>query len=66
MTPFWILGAFGLGMLIELYLMERATKRGYDRGLEEGKRRGRLEGEIWWLDQGMEVQKEREKIWREE
>ena len=66
MTGFWILGGLGVLILIEYACIDRAAKRAFKRGYDEGKSAGHLETDIWWLKQGAEVQKAREQIWREQ
>jgi DUF971 family protein len=66
MTAFWILGAAGLAILVELVCLAKVGNYAYKRGYEDGKERGRSEEYIWWLEQGAAVQKAREKMWMEE
>lgn len=41
-------------------------KDGYARGYNAGWLSGRKKEQDWWAEQGREIDREREKIWREE
>ena len=66
MIGFAVLGAIGMLILIEVACIQVASQKAYKRGFDEGRTAGKIEAEVWWLEQGAEVQKAREKIWREE
>jgi len=71
MSPlFWILGAIGVGILLEVGHLDRASKRGYKCGYEKGFAEGFAEGKSsetrWWIDLEYQAECMRERIRIEE
>jgi hypothetical protein len=66
MIGFAVLGAIGVLIFIECACIQVASQKAYKRGFDEGHEAGKIEAEVWWLEQGAEVQRAREQIWREQ
>jgi hypothetical protein len=65
MTGFWILGAIGVLILAHGWAWDYAANRAFKRGYDEGREHGRLEAEVYWMEQGRQVLKAQGEIWRE-